>query len=118
MNWILKVLVTALAVAVGAWLLPGVEMGESIWTLLWVAALIGFFNAVIKPIFIILTIPITIVTLGLFLLAVNAIMLLLVDKFVDGFHIENFWWALLLSLVISVVRSLVERNEEKEQPQY
>ena len=113
MSWIAKTLTTAFALVLGAWLLPGVHIGDDLWTVLGVSIVVGLFNSVVKPLFIILTIPVTLVTLGLFLIAINAIMLLMVDGLMDGFTIESFWWALLLSGIVSIVRSIVEKTEKK-----
>lgn len=102
-----KILATSLALVIGAWLLPGIEIRDSLWTVVGVAVLLGIFNSVLKPLLILLTIPITIITFGLFLLAINGIVILIVDALVDGFYVRNFWWALLLSGVISVIQSVV-----------
>jgi putative membrane protein len=64
----------------------------------------------IKPILIFLTIPITILTLGLFLLAINAILILLAAEIIPGFYVDGFWWALLFSLILSIVNSLLGVN--------
>jgi putative membrane protein len=71
-----------------------------------VALVLAIANAFVKPILIIFTIPLTVLTLGLFLLAINAIIILMVDYFVPGFTVDGFWWALAFSLVLSVFNSL------------
>ncbi len=106
MNFILKILLTALAVLIIEYFLPGVTV-DSYMTAIWVAILMGVFYAILKPILVVLTLPITIVTLGLFLLVINALIVLLVDKLVDGFEVSGFWTALLFSILLSIVQSLL-----------
>ncbi len=105
MNILLRLLLSGVAVMLTAYLLPGVHV-QDYWAALLVAVLISFSNVILKPILVILTIPITIITLGLFLLAINAAIVLLVDYFVDGFSVDGFWWALAFSLILSVFNSL------------
>lgn len=69
---------------------------------LMVAVVLAFLNTIVKPLLTILTIPITVVTLGLFLLAINAFIIIFAEKLVSGFHVSGFWWALLFSLILSV----------------
>ena len=78
-------------------------------TILLVVILLGIANSVIKPILHILTFPITIVTFGLFALVLNAFMVMLVDHFVIGFSVANFWWALAFSIVLSIVSSVLRK---------
>ena len=105
MNWILRFLLSGVAVMLTAYLLPGVHV-QDYWEALLVALLISVSNLLIRPILILFTIPITILTLGLFLLVINAFLILLVDSFVDGFHVDGFWWALAFSLILSIFNSL------------
>ncbi len=105
MNWIIRFLLNGLAVALTAYLLPGVDVTD-FWTALIVALVLILANMFVKPILIILTIPITLVTLGLFLLVINALIILLADYLVDGFSVNGFWWALLFSLILSLFNSL------------
>jgi len=88
-----------------AYLLPGVHVEHYGYALL-VAAVLAIVNFIIKPILVVLTIPITVLTLGLFLLVINALMILLVDSLIDGFRVDGFWWALAFSLILSVFNSL------------
>jgi putative membrane protein len=99
-------LVNAGAVGITAYLLPGVHVTD-FWTALVVAVVLGIVNAIIKPILLILTLPITLVTLGLFILVINAAMVLLVGLLVPGFTVTNFWWALAFGLVLSLVNSVL-----------
>jgi putative membrane protein len=105
MNVIARFLLSGVAVMLTAYLLPGVDV-QDYWAALLVAVLISLSNVIIKPIFIILTIPITIFTLGLFLLVINAAIILMVDWFVDDFEVRGFWWALAFSLILSIFNSL------------
>jgi len=105
-DFIVKLLVNALAVFLVAYLLKGVEVkgfGSAILT----ALLLSVINALIRPILLILTIPITIITLGLFILVLDALLLMLVDKILPGLKIRNFGWALVFSLVLSLTNSLL-----------
>lgn len=105
MNFIIRLLVTA-AVAYGlAYLLKGIHI-DSYWTALVFALVLAIVNLVVRPLLIILTIPLTIITLGLFLFVINALMVLLASKVVDGITIDGFWWALLFGLLLSIVSSL------------
>lgn len=105
MNYILRLLLSALAVVLLAKILPGVEV-SSYWIALLVALVLSVLNVLVKPLLILLTLPVTIVTLGLFLLIVNAIMILLADALVDGFDVNGLWWALLFSLLLSLLQSI------------
>ncbi|HRO46575.1 phage holin family protein [Agriterribacter sp.] len=106
MNFIIRLLVTA-AVAYGlAYLLKGIHI-DSYWTALIFALVLAIVNLIIRPLLVILTIPLTIITLGLFLFVINALMVLLAAKVVDGITIDGFWWALLFGLLLSVVSSLL-----------
>ncbi len=107
MKFIIKIIVSALAVIITAYLLPGVKV-LSPFTAIIVAAVLAFLDAIVKPLMILLTIPITILTLGLFLIIINAMMILLTDYIVDGFEVRGFWWALLFSFILSLVTSLLE----------
>ena len=105
MNFIIRLLVTA-AVAYGlAYLLKGIHI-DSYWTALVFALVLAIVNLIVRPLLVILTIPLTIITLGLFLFVINALMVLLASKVVDGITIDGFWWALLFGLLLSIVSSL------------
>jgi putative membrane protein len=105
MNGVLRFLLSGVAVVLTAYLLPGVHV-TGYWVALLTAILISISNVIVRPILIILTIPITIATLGLFLLAINSIIILMVDRFVTGFQVDGFWWALAFSVILSVFNSL------------
>ncbi|UJP64266.1 phage holin family protein [Mongoliitalea daihaiensis] len=96
----------AVSVIITAYLLPGVHV-DGFVTAIVLTALLALLNLTVKPILIVLTIPITIVTLGLFLLAINAILILLASEIVGGFGVDGFWWALAFALILSLINSLL-----------
>ena len=106
MRLVVNLLIGTLAVWITGSILPGVHL-EGFWDALIVAVLLGIVNVLVKPVLIVLTLPITLVSLGLFLFVINALMILLVDVLVSGFAVDNFWWALLFSLVVSIVTSFL-----------
>lgn len=106
MNTIIRFLLSGVAVLLTAYLLEdGVHVKDYGYALL-VAAVISLANIIVRPILVIFTIPITIITLGLFLLVINAIIILLVSHFVPGFQVDGFWWALAFSLILSLFNGL------------
>lgn len=107
-----KLLINSLTILACSYVLPGIEV-ENFWKSLIVAILISIFNSIVKPILVLLTIPITILTLGLFILVINAIMILLADYFVNGFVVDGFIWALIFSLILGFVNSLFHKSEKK-----
>ncbi|MBD78574.1 MAG: hypothetical protein CL840_06620 [Crocinitomicaceae bacterium] len=112
MSFVSRILATSIAVVVTAWLLSGVHL-DGFMTAIIVALVLAFLNAIVKPILIILTIPVTILTLGLFLLAVNAIIIEIAAYAVTGFSVDSFWWALLFSLILSILNSLFAGNDDE-----
>lgn len=112
MGFIIRVLLSGVAVMLTAYLLPGVHAVDYA-AAFWVALLVSLSNAIVRPILVILTIPITILTLGLFLLVINAAIILMVDYFIDGFSVDGFWWALGFSLIMSVFNSLISDYMKK-----
>jgi len=101
-----KWLISTVAVIQLAYLLPGIHV-LTFWTALFVALVLGVLNTVVRPILQILTIPVTIVTLGLSLLLINVLMVYLTAFIVDGFHVENFLWALAFSIGLSIVSGIL-----------
>jgi putative membrane protein len=104
--------VLALAFAVTAWLLNGVDVSGGFWGYVWIALLFGVVNAVVGTILRILTLPLTLLTLGLFLIVINALMLELTDAISDTLTIDEFWWtaiwaAIILSLVSVIIEAIV-----------
>lgn len=113
MNFIVKLLLTGISVIIASYILDGVYV-ESYLTAVIVAAVLALLNAAVKPILVLFTIPITFLTLGLFLLVINAIIILMVDYFVPGFSVDGFWWALLFSIILAIVNSIFEElNKSK-----
>lgn len=108
MNYLFKVLLTALAVLFIAYFLPGVEV-DDYGTAIWVAFIVGILFSILKPILVILTLPVTIVTLGLFLFVINAAMILLANNWIDGFSVSGFWTALLFSILLSFFESILHK---------
>ncbi|MCT4628838.1 phage holin family protein [Winogradskyella sp.] len=106
MNPILKFLLNALAVFILAEILNGVHVDNYATSLL-VAVVISILNVLVKPILIILTLPATILTLGLFLFIINAIIILLADKLIDGFMVNGIGTAILFSILLSILQSLL-----------
>ena len=106
MALLINILISALAVFASAYILPGVHV-DTFLTAIIVAVILGVVNMILKPILVILTLPITIVTLGLFYFVINALMILLVANLVPGFTVDGFWWALIYSLVLSIVSSVL-----------
>lgn len=102
-----RLVVLSIAVMVGAWLLPGVEV-TSFWAVLITAVVISLLDNLVRPILIVVTLPVTVVTLGLFLFVVNAIIILMASGIVKGFDVSSFGSALLFSLVLTAVNYLLE----------
>jgi putative membrane protein len=113
MNVIVRFLLSGLAVLLTAYLLPGVSVEHYGYALL-VAVVLSLVNLIVKPILVFLTIPISIVTLGLFLLVINALLILLVDYLTPGFEVSGFWWALAFSLILSLFNSLFGEFTDKK----
>jgi putative membrane protein len=114
MKFLVQLVVSALAVIITSFILPGVEIDKALTGVI-VAAVLALLNAIVKPILIILTIPITLITMGLFLLIINAGIILLASKIVPGFHVSGFWTALLFSIILSIVTSFFNRLSRKEE---
>lgn len=108
MKLLLRILVTALLVIILSYLMKGVTV-DGVTTALTVAVVLGLLNLFVKPLLVLFTLPVTIFTLGLFLLVINACMILLCDHFVDGFEVRSFWTALLFSIFLSVSQSIIFR---------
>ncbi len=107
MKLILKLLLNALAVIILAYVLPGVGV-DSITTAIIVALVLSVLNFLVKPILVILTLPITIITLGLFLLVINAIIILIAANFITGFQVSSIWWAIIFSFLLSFLQSILQ----------
>jgi putative membrane protein len=106
--WILN----AVALLVVAYVLPGIVVA-SFWSAMWAALVLGLINMLVKPLFVLLTLPITIVTVGLFLFVINALMFWLAGSILKGFQVNGFWWAvggaLLYSLISGFLTNLINK---------
>lgn len=106
MRTIFNLLVNSLAIFVVSYILPGVKV-ENFWIAVIVAVVLGVINVILKPILLILTLPINILTLGLFTFVINGCLILLTSRIVPGFMVTSFWWAVLFSILISIVSSFL-----------
>jgi len=102
MSFLLQWLVSGVAIIITAYLLPGVAL-EGFLAALVTALVLGLVNAIIRPILILLTLPLNILTLGLFTLVINALLIMLAASIVPGFAVQGFWWALLFGVVLAIV---------------
>lgn len=111
MKFVMRILISTAAVLLTGWILPDswVQV-DNILVALIVAVVLAFLNQVVKPILIVLTIPVTFVTLGLFLLVINAGIIMIADYFVDGFTVGGFWSALGFSIVLSIFNAILGGN--------
>jgi putative membrane protein len=126
MNILIRLIITTIAVLITDLLLPGVSLGDmsetnGLLTALLTAAVLGLLNAVLKPLLVFFTLPVTVVTLGLFLLVINAVIVLIAARLVPSFQVNGFWWALGFSLVLSFVQGVLQafdgskRRERREE---
>lgn len=114
MNVLVKILLSSIAVVIASYLLPGVVVDGFITAII-IAVLLSLLNVTVKPLLIILTIPLTVFSLGLFLLVINALIILMADAIVPGFEVHNFWWALIFSLLLSLINSLLSDLSKENQ---
>lgn len=103
-----RLIVSSLSVFLAGWLLPGVQI-DSFTTAVGIAIVLGLLNATLKPLLIIITIPITLMSLGLFLLIINALIIGVADQWIDGLHVRSTWTAILFSFLISTISSWMYR---------
>jgi len=99
--------VLGVAFAFTSWLLPGLDVRGGFWAYVWVSAIFGIVNAFIGTILRILTFPLTVLTLGLFSVVVNAILLEITDALTDRLFIDSFWWTAILAAIVMSVVSLI-----------
>ena len=106
--WILN----AVSLLVVSYILPGIVVA-SFWSAMWAALVLGLINMLVKPLFVLLTLPITIVTIGLFLFVINALMFWLAGSILSGFKVTGFWWAVggafLYSLISGFLTNLINK---------
>ena len=108
MGILIRILISAVAVYIASIFVPGIKVSGGPTSYLIVAIVLGLLNAFVKPVLTILTIPITVITLGLFLLVINVLMVYLADYLIPNFAVNGFIAALLFSIVVSVVTSLID----------
>ncbi len=106
MKFILTVIITSFAVIIGAYFMPGAHV-DGFTTAIIVAFVLGLLNALLKPLLVLLTLPVTVMTLGLFLLVINAFIIQLAAYFVRGFEVGSFWVALIFSIILSIITWLL-----------
>jgi len=106
MKLIIKILLNALAVVILSKLLSGVSV-DGYANAIVVAIVLALLNLLVKPLLVLLTLPVTILTLGLFLLVINALIILLADKLIDGFSVSSFWVAVLFSILLTILESIL-----------
>lgn len=108
MNTIIKLIITAVVAYFLPHLLSGVHVNNFTSALIF-AIVLGLLNLIVKPILHFFSFPITLFTLGLFALVINAVIILLADHFTDGINIDGFWWALIFSIALSIITSVLEK---------
>lgn len=108
MDILIRILITSLAAFAASFILPGVQIDHYL-TAIVLAIVLALLNVIVKPLLVILTFPITVITLGLFLLVINAVIILIASHFITGFHVNGFWAALFFSILLSVLTSLLDR---------
>ena len=115
MKFFLKILITTVNAFILAQILPGITVNGNIFTALMVAVLLAIMDATIKPLLIILTFPVTILTLGLFLFVINACIILAAAYFITDFKVDGFWYAVLFSILLSFFNSFVHKRAFKDE---
>lgn len=105
---LVKWLITSIAIFLVGSFLPGIHVADYM-TALWAALALGILNAIIRPILLILTLPINLITLGLFTFVLNGLMFLLAARFVSGFQVDGFWWAVFGALLVSTISTVMDR---------
>jgi putative membrane protein len=104
---IARILISAVSVILLDYLLPGIAVSDSL-SAVWVALLLAVLNATVRPFLVLLTLPVTLVTLGLFLFVINAFIILLASHWIDGFKVDGFWWALIFGFLLAIVNSFFQ----------
>lgn len=105
-KFIIQSIVVALSTLACAYVLPGVSV-DGFGSAILVAFALTLLNQFVKPLLVLFTIPVTVFTFGLFLLVINAVIIMLADWMVLGFYVDDFWWALLFSVVLTLIRSVL-----------
>jgi putative membrane protein len=105
--FLIRIIISSLAVMITAWLLPGVHVEDYLTGIL-VALVLALLNAFLKPLLVIFTLPATLFTFGLFLFVINAVIILIADTLVSGLSVGGFWWAMLFSVVLTLITSILQ----------
>lgn len=113
MKTIIHFVVSTIAILITAYLLPGVHVTGLLAAFI-LAVVLGIINTVLRPVLILLTLPLTIVTLGIWVLFVNALLVLLATYIVPGFTVDNFWWAFLFGIVLAIVNWTLQMFESEK----
>ncbi len=108
-KWVFKLVVSTIGVFITSWILEPHVAVNSFATALVVALVLSVLNLTLKPVLVVFTLPVTVFSFGLFLFAINALVILAADALIPGFMVANFGWALLFSLILSVVNSLLHQ---------
>ncbi|SHO60298.1 phage holin family protein [Algoriphagus zhangzhouensis] len=108
-SFLVKIVLGGISVLIAEFFLSGIHIDSWITGFL-LAAILILINLTIKPLMIVLTLPLTLITFGLFLLVINALVIMLADKIIPGFQVDGFWWALLFAIVLSIINSLFGNN--------
>lgn len=113
MNWILKLVISAVSVLIASYILKGIHV-DGFLTALVIALVMSLLNLIVRPVLVVLTIPITILTFGLFLLIINALMVFLAEALIGGFEVDGLIWAILFTLIVTIVNSLLGIQDVKK----
>jgi putative membrane protein len=108
-SFLVKIILGGISVLIAEFFLSGIHIDSWVTGFL-LAAILILINLTIKPLMIVLTLPLTLITFGLFLLVINALVIMLADKIIPGFQVDGFWWALLFAIVLSIINSLFGNN--------
>jgi len=109
MKFILRLVLSSASLMLVAYILPGIHV-ENVYTALIASFFLGIVNALIRPLLVIFTLPVTVLTLGFFIFVINAGLFMFVASFVDGFAVDGFWSALFGSLLMSIMSSFAHKN--------
>ena len=112
MKTLIHFLISTLAILITAYVLPGVHVSGLVSAFV-LAVVLGAINLILRPILIFFTLPITILTMGLFILVINGLLVMLAGVIVPGFTVDNFWWALLFGIVLAIINWILQIFEEK-----
>ncbi len=117
MNFLIRLIISTLAVLVTSYILPGVEV-DSFANAIVVSIVLGCLNVLVKPLMILVALPAVVFTFGIFLIVINTLIILLADHLIAGFTVDGFWWAFLFSIVMWLVTSIlnmIKQRDEKEE---